>query len=118
MAKGKKSKYNAKTTVINGVKFDSKKEAGRWVVLQGMQELGAISGLQRQVRFELIPKQIDPETGKVRERACTYVADFVYYDADGRYIVEDSKGMRTRTPEYIIKRKLMLERYGIVILET
>lgn len=118
MAKGKKSKYNAKTTVVNGVKFDSKKEASRWVVLQGMEQLGAISGLQRQVKYELIPKQLDPVTGKVRERACSYVADFVYYDADGRLIVEDSKGMAKKTPEYIIKRKLMLERYGIIILET
>ena len=118
MATNKKSKYNAKKTVINGEKFDSKKEAGRWQTLQGMEQLGAISGLQRQVRFELIPKQLDPATGRVRERACTYVADFVYYDADGKQIVEDSKGMKKKTPEYIIKRKLMLERYGIVILET
>lgn len=116
MANHKKSKFGAKKCVIDGIKFDSKREANRWVVLQGMQSLGAISNLRRQVRFELIPKQVDPNTGRVLERACTYVADFTYYDADGNYVVEDSKGMKT--PDYIMKRKLMLKEHNIIIHET
>lgn len=102
---------------INGhtVQFDSRKEARRYDTLRLMQLAGAISGLQRQVRFELIPAQRDPETGKVIERKCEYVADFVYFDADGRRVVEDTKAVRTK--DYIIKRKLMLYRHGIRIQE-
>ena len=116
MANNKKSKYGAKKCVIGGIRFDSKKEASRWQVLCGMQDLGAISDLKRQVRFELIPKQIDPVTGRVLERACTYVADFTYYDADGNFVVEDSKGMKTDS--YKIKKKLMLREHGVIIRET
>ena len=46
----------------------------------------------------------------------TYIADFVYMDKDGQQVVEDTKGVRTK--EYIIKRKLMLHRYGIRIQEV
>ena len=80
-----------------------------------LQRAGKISNLQRQVKYTLIPSQrID---GKVVERECYYTADFVYRDTGtGKEIVEDSKGMRTK--EYIIKRKLMLYKNGIRILET
>lgn len=71
--------------------------------------------MQRQVRYELVPAQRD-EDGNVLERACFYVADFVYTDADGRTVVEDVKGFRTK--EYLIRRKLMLFRYGIRIQEV
>ncbi len=110
------TKYRAKKTVIDGVTFDSKKEAQRWVELKGMEQLGAIKNLRRQVPFELIPKQTDPETGKTIERAVTYKADFVY-EQDGKTVVEDVKGIKT-LPEYVLKRKMMLFKYGIVIKET
>lgn len=78
-----------------------------------LEQAGAIQNLQRQVRYELLPSQrID---GKVVERAVYYVADFVY-EQDGKKIVEDTKGFRT--PDYIIKRKLMLWRHGIRIREV
>ena len=67
-----------------------------------------IKDLELQVKFELVPKN-----GK--ERAVNYKADFVYTE-NGKKVVEDCKGVRTK--EYIIKRKLMLDRYGIEILET
>ena len=70
--------------------------------------------MQRQVRYELIPVQRD-EDGNVLERACYYVADFVYAGADGYTVVEDVKGIRTKA--YLMKRKLMLYRYGISIQE-
>lgn len=65
----------------------------------------------------LIPSQYAEVDGKRRciERECTYVADFVYLQ-DGEIIVEDTKGFRT--PEYKIKRKLMLFLKGIRIKET
>lgn len=75
--------------------------------------MGVISDLKMQVPFELIPSQ--KRDGKTVERPVKYIADFVYTQ-DGETIVEDAKGMRTK--EYIIKRKLMLMRYGIRIREV
>lgn len=110
-----RSKYHAKKTVVDGIKFDSRKEAERWQELKLLEKAGEISGLKRQVRFELIPAQKDKETGKVIERACSYVADF-YYMEGGKPVIEDVKGLKTDV--YRIKKKLMLQRYGIRIKET
>ena len=93
--------------------FDSKKEFNRYAELALMQKAGKISNLQRQVRFVLIPAQY--KDGKCIYRSCTYVADFVYQQ-DGQTVVEDVKGFKT--PEYIIKKKLMFQVHGIVIRET
>ena len=90
--------------------YASVKESRRAAALRMFQILGQITGLREQVRFELIPRQ-----GK--ERACSYVADFVYI-LDGVQVVEDVKSPASRTPEYIIKRNLMLQRFGIAIRET
>lgn len=94
--------------------YASRKEHRRACELRFMQKAGIISDLKEQVPFELIPLQRG-EDGKVVERACSYIADFVYKDANGNTIVEDTKGVRTK--EYIIKRKLMLRVYGIRITE-
>ena len=80
-----------------------------------MQKAGIISDLRRQVPFELIPSQ--RRDGKVIERACIYKADFAYKQ-DGEEVVEDVKSPATKTPQYIIKRKLMLWQFGIVIHEV
>lgn len=107
-----RNKYGArKATTPDGITHDSQKEANRWQELNLMQRGRLISNLQRQVRYDLIPKQPG-------ERACYYVADFVYKDIKtGETIVEDTKSPATRTPEYIIKRKLMLWVHGIRIKE-
>ena len=108
-----KSKYHSKKVTVDGETFDSKREYLRWRELQLLEKAGKIKNLQRQQRIELIPSQrID---GKVVERPCFYVADFIY-EEDGKKIVEDSKGFRTT--EYIIKRKLLLWRHGIKIREV
>ena len=103
------NKYGAKKVVIGGEVFDSKKEFYRWSDLKLLERAGKISNLKRQVKYELIPKQKG-------ERACTYLADFVYKDSDGNTVVEDTKGVRTDA--YRIKRKLMLWVHGIRIKET
>ncbi len=118
-------KYKNQKTVIDGITFDSKREARRWQELKLAEAAGAIGDLQCQVRFELIPVQREPDTrgpkggikqGKVIERKVEYVADFVYTDLNtGDKVVEDTKGMRT--PEYRIKRKLMLYMLGIRVRE-
>lgn len=109
------TKYNNKKVTVNGQVFDSKKEANRYKELLLLEKAGAIKDLRMQVKFTLIPAQRDEATGKVVERECSYKADFVY-EEDGKTVVEDVKGFRTK--EYIIKRKLMLWRYGIRIREV
>lgn len=109
------TKYNNKKITVNGQVFDSKKEANRYKELRLLEKAGAIKDLRTQVKFTLIPSQRDEATGKVIERECSYKADFVY-EEDGKTVVEDVKGFRTK--EYIIKRKLMLWRYGIRIMEV
>lgn len=108
------SKYRSKKTVVDGQKFDSKKEANRYQELLLLEKAGVIKNLSRQVKFVLIPSQRD-ESGKVVERECSYKADFTYEDGI-KTVVEDVKGYRTK--EYIIKRKLMLYQYGIRIREV
>lgn len=106
------SKYHAKKTVVDGITFDSKREADRYLVLKGMEEDGTIKELRRQVRYELIPAfDVDGR----HYRPVFYVADFVYVE-DGKEIVEDVKGMRTDV--YRLKSKLFARRYGISIRET
>ena len=110
----KRSKYGAKKVTVNGIQFDSKREARRYLELSALEMAGQIRNLQLQVKFELIPAQWIGD--KVVERKCDYVADFTYYDKDGWYVVEDSKGHRTK--DYIIKRKLMLYIHKIRITEV
>ncbi len=109
------TKYNNKKITVDGQTFDSKKEANRYQELLLLEKAGVIKDLRMQVKFTLIPAQRDEATGKVVERECSYKADFVY-DEDGKTVVEDVKGFRTK--EYIIKRKLMMWRYGIRIREV
>ena len=107
------SKYYAKKLKTDDGVFDSKREWQRWCELKLLQKAKEISDLTRQVSFELIPvQQYDGGT----ERAVKYIADFVYYDRYGRLVVEDAKGVRTK--DYIIKRKLMLQKFGIHIVEV
>ncbi|MDO4622632.1 MAG: DUF1064 domain-containing protein [Eubacteriales bacterium] len=123
------SKYHSKKITIDGITYDSKKEARRHQELLLLERAGEITNLERQVKFTLIPAQREYtneiytkgrkkgcfKPGKLLERECAYIADFVYREGD-RCVVEDTKGFRT--PEYIIKRKLMLHNFGIRIKEV
>ena len=117
------NKYGSKKVEVNGIVFDSKKEAKRYSELLLLEKAGAIRNLQRQVKFVLIPAQREQDIigkrggrkpGKLIEKECAYIADFVYQEA-GKTVVEDTKGFRTK--DYIIKRKLMLHEHGIRIRE-
>ena len=112
---GNNSKYKAKKTVIDGQKFDSRKEAARYQELCFLEKQGIIRNLQRQVKFVLIPSQRGKD-GKVVERECSYYADFVYTLKNGEKIVEDVKGMKTEV--YKLKRKMMRYFHGIEITEV
>ena len=109
------SKYHAKKVVVDGITFDSEREARRYGELMALRLAGEIRDLELQKSFELLPVQRD-SAGRVVERAVRYKADFYYYDNRRRcYVVEDTKGVRT--DDYIIKRKLMLYVHGIRIKE-
>ena len=110
----KKNKYQATKVTYNGITFDSRKEYRRYCELKLLEKAKKISDLRLQVKYVLIPSQ--KVKGKLAERECAYIADFVYKDTFGNEIVEDTKGMKTK--EYIIKRKLMLFIHGIRIREV
>ena len=117
--------HNRKARTSDGLIHDSRREARRWNELSLLQRAGQIKDLERQVKFILIPAQHEPDIvgkrggikqGKLIERECSYIADFVYYDnTTEKMVVEDTKGIRTK--DYIIKRKLMLYKYKIRIKE-
>ena len=109
------SKFGNRKTTVDGITFDSAKEANRWAELKLLERAGKITELQRQPGYTLIPKQV--RNGKMIERPVIYKADFSYHDEEtGTDVVEDVKGLRTK--EYIIKRKLMLWEYGIMVKEV
>ena len=109
------NKYGNRKIIYDGIDFDSKKECHRYIELKLLEKAGEIKDLQRQVKYTLIPSQKD-DRGKIIERPCAYMADFVYFDCRANQsVVEDVKGVRTK--DYIIKRKLMLYVHGIRIVE-
>lgn len=92
--------------------YDSRKEHRRAEELRMHQKVGAISRLEFQKRFQIIPKQDG-------ERPAHYTADFAYFECDGTYVVEDCKSPITRKePAYVLRKKLMLLVHGIRIKET
>lgn len=107
-------KYGNRKYYFGGSTLDSKLERDRYIFLMEQESKGVISGLRRQVEYELVPSQKetrtvhlktkDKEVEYVVEKAVRYKADFVYV-VDGRTVIEDTKGFKTK--DYIIKRKLM-----------
>lgn len=96
-------KYRNVKVEIDGIRFDSKKEAERYLTLKKWEEDGHITRLTLQPKYRLIPSQkFDHQEN---ERPLDYKADFYYYDLDlDCEVVEDVKGVRTK--DYVIKRKL------------
>ena len=106
-APAKKPKYRNHKVRLDGRTFASKLEAGRYVDLKMMEAAGVIHGLRCQVSFRLEVNSL---------LVCRYVADFTYFMKGGLVqIIEDAKGCQT--PEYLLKKKLMLAIHGIAIQE-
>ena len=101
------TKYHAVPTVVDGIRFASKGEAGRYKELKLMERSGTIACLELQPRYPLVVNGV-----KVGE----YRADFRYTEIGAGVIVEDFKGVRT--PVYRLKRLLVRALYGIEIRET
>lgn len=122
------NKYGNRKVALDGNVFDSLREARRYQELCLLLRAGKIQKLELQKEYELIPAQFEEtnevytrgahkgerKRGKCIEKSVVYKADFAYVENDVQ-VVEDVKGMRTK--EYIIKRKLMLHKYGIRIRE-
>jgi hypothetical protein len=100
-------KYNAKPTTIDGIKFQSTEEGLRYKHLKLMEKTGHISDLELQPLFRL---QDGFTYEGERIRPINYKADFRYKNRDGQTVVEDVKGFLT--PEYRLKKKLFLKKYG------
>lgn len=113
---GKPNKYRAEKMVVDGIKFDSKKEARRWSELKLLEKAGEIANLERQVKIPLFGRDgpIMTNSGKSQR---SYVADFRYVDwgLNGVVVIEDSKGMET--PEFKLK-KAILEAQNVTLLIT
>lgn len=111
--KKRDKKYNNVVVDTPDGRFDSRAELRRFEYLSMLLKAKEIKNLRRQVRYELIPAQVTP-SGK-KERPTHYLADFVYETKEGRTNVEDVKG--AVTPEYRLKRKLLLHVHGIEVME-
>lgn len=139
----KTGRYKHKVIETEDGKFDSKSELERWKYLKSLEDIGVIRDLQRQVTYEVIPKQTkkvvvhmktkDKVVEKFLEHPVVYVSDFSYDkivwdspDKEPRWekVVEDVKGATWRggrrawsseTPEFRIKKKLMLYVHGIEV---
>lgn len=127
-AQQRQSKYGAEKTVVDGMTFDSRKEANRWGELCLLERAGEIKNLRRQVEYVLIPEKREPPTvgkrggvkeGRVIQKAVKYKADFVYEDKEGKTIVEDVKGYKGggAYAVFVIKKKLMCQVFGIDVRE-
>ena len=111
MTQTRRHKYNAIPTTVDGIRFDSKREAKRYGELRLLVQAGEIRDLQLQPEFEI--EVTNPQGEKV---PCgKYIADFWYLE-DGRAVVEDAKGHPT--PLYKFKRKLVEALYGLEIHEV
>lgn len=125
MGEVKTGKYRNIKTRVDGIPFDSQKEARRFIELRSLQKAGRIRNLKLQPQFTLQESYVTPEGERVR--ALRYVADFSYErptepDQNGYIywvkVVEDVKSQATRTDKYKIKKKLMLEQLGITVEEV
>ena len=103
----KKSKYSNRKTILDGITFDSAKEARRYAELKLVLLAGKIKELELQPAFTL-------QEGYVKDghkiRPIVYIADFKYFDLEKmQYIIEDAKGMKTDV--YKIKKKIFEFKY-------
>lgn len=124
------SKYHNRKITVDGITFDSVKEANRYKELKILERAGQVHDLQLQVKFKLIPAQREwtdettksgkPKKGKVIEHECSYIADFTYKNRFGLLVVEDVKGYKKGAAYdlFVVKRKLMLWIHGIQVKEV
>ncbi len=102
------NKYRNVHTIVDGIRFDSKREAARWQELKLLERAGEIELLERQVKYPLVVSGL---------KVGTYICDAAYFDKrTGEHVVEDTKGVLT--PTYRLKKKLVKALYGVEIREV
>lgn len=106
-------KYHNQPTTVNGIRFDSKREAMRYQELMLLLRAGEIRDLRLQQTITLIEGYTTPDGEKIRPE--TYRADFAYVDKYGNKVIEDVKGKKTQV--YLLKRKQVQDKLGIRIRE-
>lgn len=109
----KHGKYRNQKVEVDGICFDSKGEARHYALLKTARDAGALT-FERQVPFKF-KVTYRGENGKEAKRKMEYRADFVVKFTDGRIEVQDFKGAKTR--EYLQKKRLMRDVYGVEIRE-
>lgn len=103
------NKYNAKKTIVDGIKFPSKREAARYKVLKALERGGQIADLRMQVKYPLVVNGV--KIGR-------YTSDFEY-EENGQHVVEDVKSPATKKArDYRLRKLLMLALHGVAIKET
>lgn len=101
------SKYRNVKVRVDGILFDSKREAGRYGELKLLEKAGEITDLELQPEFLIYVGGI---------RICKYFADFGYKNKDGERVIEDAKAIRTK--EYQLKKRLVRALHGVEIVEV
>ena len=102
------TKYHNRITYVDGIRFDSKREATRYSELKLLERAGRISDLELQPRYPLVVNGT---------KVATYVGDFRYVE-DGEMVLEDVKSQPTKTPVYRLKKRLVLAIWGATVRET
>lgn len=110
-----RSKYGARKTTIDGITFDSQREAQYYSELKLKKRAGLIKDFELQPVYVLLEPYKHPLTGR-KVQGIKYRADFLLTLPDGSQEVVDVKGMRTK--EYLLKKKLFESKYGIPIKEV
>lgn len=111
-------KYFSKKVRNQYGEFDSETEFNRYLYLKHLEDVGVIRDLQRQVRFEIIPKlvknvEVQLKTKikivqRVEEKAAHYTCDFTYIEKGGKYIIEEQKSKGTMLArDYPLRKKLI-----------
>lgn len=114
MAEPRKNKYGNQKTDVCGIRFDSKREANRFLVLKSMLDRGEITDLRLQQNITLVEGFTLPDGTRIRP--VIYKADFFYRDSGGQPVYEDAKGKRNQV--YINKAKEIADKKGIIIREV
>ena len=113
-----RNKYGARKVELDGIKFDSQREAARYAELRLMEAASLIDQLELRPAFALIVME---EAGPpwVFHTVGKYHADFRYRNLrTGEIVVEDVKSPPTRTTAYKLRKKLVEARYQITITEV
>jgi Protein of unknown function (DUF1064) len=120
-----KSKYGAKPMVVDGIRFDSTKEAKRYRELRLLEKAGVIRDLELQPRYPIVVRELKDPGGRTLYVPAAwitcghYTADFRYVDAEtAATVVEDVKSTGTKTTAYRLRKRLVEAIHGVKIVEV